>query len=335
MSKRNKTVYLILAIGVLLLTGCKNQAEAVTDSASDSIKTTIIGGRTGGAWSVFTEGIAESIRRENEHSIITVEPGGIVENPASVGTNTVPYGLSYAMTAYAAYSGNEPYKKAYKDIRAVSVVIPANYYQLFARADVTFDSLKEVIEHQAPLRLAVDQKGSAGEIITRHILQEYGVTYKDIVSWGGSVDHLSGSKTIELMADHRIDATGDAVSVPSSDILEASVTNQLKFFSLDHDVLKAAAEKLGMELGTIPAGSYNFLHQDLDTLYTPAILIVHKDVPEDEVYRIAKSIYENIDYLGTVHREFKNLSKENFSKVGKVPLHPGAKKFFSEQGLIE
>ncbi|MEH7226275.1 TAXI family TRAP transporter solute-binding subunit [Bacillus sp. JJ1566] len=334
MSHKNWTLSFILLLCSLLLAGCMNKVGAVSVGNSDDIRTTIIGGRTGGAWSVFTEGIAESIRRENEGSFITVEPGGIVENPASVGTNTVPYGISYAMTAYAAFSGNEPYKEAYPDIRAISVVIPANYYQLIARGDVDFDSLDEVIEKKAPMRLAVDQRGSAGEIITRAILNEYGVTYKDIASWGGSVDHLSGSTTFELMADNRIDTSGDAVSVPSSDILEAAITNKLKIISMNQDILQAVSEKLGMELGTIHAGSYDFLNKDVNTLYTPAILIVHKDVPEEEVYRVTKSIYENFEYLSTVHKEFKNLSDENFSKVGKVPLHPGAKKFLKEQGLI-
>ncbi|MFS0824024.1 TAXI family TRAP transporter solute-binding subunit [Bacillus sp. 1P02SD] len=334
MFQRNWTLSFILLISSLLLAGCMNQVGAVSVGTSDDIRTTIIGGRTGGAWSVFTEGIAESIRREYKGSLITVEPGGIVENPASVGTNTVPYGISYAMTAYAAFSGTEPYKKAYPDIRAISVVIPANYYQLIARGDVGFDSLDEVIQKKAPIRLAVDQRGSAGEIMTRAILKEYGVTYQDIESWGGSVDHLSGATTFELMADNRIDTTGDAVSVPSSDILEASTTNDLKFILIDQNILQVVAEKLGMERGTIRKGSYHFLDQDVSTVYTPAILIVHKDVPEEEVYRVTKAIYENFEYLSTVHKEFKNLSDENFSKVGKVPLHPGAEKFLKEKGLI-
>ncbi|WP_453990276.1 TAXI family TRAP transporter solute-binding subunit [Bacillus nitroreducens] len=334
MSNRNWTLPVLLIICSLLLAGCMNKVGAVSIDRSEEIKTTIIGGRTGGAWSVFTEGIAESIRRENKGALVTVEPGGIVENPASVGTNTVPYGISYAMTAYSAFKGTEPYKVAYPDIRAISVVIPANYYQLIARANVEFDSFDEVVATKAPIRLAVDQKGSAGEIITRTILEEYGVTYNDIKSWGGSVDHLSGAATFELMADNRIDTTGDAVSVPSSDILEAAITNDMKFITMDHEVLQSVAEKLGMEQGTIPAGSYDFLNEDISTVYTPAILIVHKDVPENEVYRMTKSIYENFEYLGTVHKEFQKLSEENMSKVGKVPLHPGAKRFFIEKGLI-
>lgn len=323
-----------LFLGILFLTACGNEA-ASGSTVNDSIQTTIIGGRTGGAWSVFTEGVAESVRREHDGAMITVEPGGIVENPPTVGTGTVPYGMSYAMTAYAAYRGEEPYDKSYEDIRAVSVVVPANYYQFIVKANTPYDSFEALIENKAALRLSVDQKGSAGEIITRHILKEYGITYNDIISWGGSVDHLDDAKTFELMADNRIDATGDAVSVPSSDIIEASTTMDLKLFSINPEIMEAVSDDLGMETGTIEAGSYPFVEEDKDTVNTPAILIVHKDVPEEEVYEVTKSIYENLDYLGTVHKEFKNLTEQKMMDVGQVPLHPGAEKFFREKGFID
>lgn len=334
---RTFKIFSVLLLGLLVLASCGNKEASDSDKESvrNPIQTTIIGGRTGGAWSVFTEGIAESIRRENKGSIVTVEPGGIVENPPTVGTNKIPYGLSYAMTAYAAYSGGEPYKKAYENIRAICVVIPANYYQFIVKADSKYETLDEMIEDKTPMRLAVDQKGSVGEIITRNILKEHGVTYEDIIDWGGSVDHLGGSKTFELMADNRIDATGDALSVPSSDIVEASTTIDLKMLALKPETIQAVSKNLGMESGIIQADGYDFLKQDIHTLSTPVILIVNKDVSEDEVYNITKSIYQSFDYLGTVHEEFKNLTNKNIVNVGNIPLHPGAKKFFKEAGLIK
>ncbi|WP_170840717.1 TAXI family TRAP transporter solute-binding subunit [Oceanobacillus limi] len=336
--------YIILfcvVIGLGMLAGCvsldssESESSTLASEQNNPISSTIIGGRTGGAWSVFTEGVAESIRRENEDAVITVEPGGIVENPPTVGTNKIPYGLSYSMTAYAAYIGQEPYDKAYKDIRAVSVVIPANYYQFVVRDTFEYDSLDDVIEKQIPIRIAVDQKGSAGEIITRSILRSYGITYDDIISWGGSVDHLGGSKSFELMADKRIDIAGDAVSVPSNDILEASTKMKLKMLSLSKETIDFVSEDLGLVPGTIEAGGYDFLEKNVATVNTPALLLVNKEVSDREVYQVTKAIYNNLEYLRTVHKEFNNLKGENIIDVGEVPLHPGAEKFYREKGLIK
>lgn len=332
MSQRGIVTSLLGFIVVLLLTACNSWEQAEN---SENIHTTIVGGRVGGSWSIFTEGIAESIRREHNGAIITVEPGGLVENPLTVATNRVPYGVSYSMTAFAAYSGKEPYREAYDSIRAVSVIIPANYYQFIVRADVDFTSLDEIAEKQIPIRLAVDEKGSAGEIITRNIFKEYGLTYDDIISWGGSIDHLGDSQTFELMADKRIDATGDAISVPSGSVIEATATNDLNILGLNPEIIRSVSENLGMKAGTIEAGSYDFLGEDINSVYTPAILITNKDVPEEEVYLITKAIYENLEYLGTVHKEFEELTLHGMVDVGNVPLHPGAEKFFKEKGLME
>lgn len=310
-------------------------ATACSSEESETLNTTIVGGRVGGSWSIFTEGIAESIRREQDGALVTVEPGGIVENPLTVATNRVSYGVSYAMTAYAAYSGIEPYREPYEAIRAVSVIIPANFYQFITRDDVDFTSLEEIAEKQIPLRLAVDEKGSAGEIITRNIFKEYGITYDDIISWGGSVDYLGDSQTFELMADKRIDATGDAITVPSGSVIEATATNDLKLLGFNHEIIRSVSESLGMQAGTIEAGSYDFLDKDIQSLYTPAILITNKDVPEEEVYFITKAIYENLEYLSTVHKQFEELTLKGMVDVGKVPLHPGAERFFKEKGLME
>lgn len=332
-----KKLGLILILFIIVLSGCGEIDENGSTSPSEesSIHTTIIGGRTGGAWSVFTEGVAESIRREDQGAIVTVEPGGIVENPPAVNTGKVSFGLSYAMTAYAAYTGGEPYNESFKDIRAVSVVIPGNYYQFLVPKSLEFETIDALIKNKAPIRLAVDQEGSAGEMITRTILEQYNVAYEDIISWGGSVDYLSGSKTFEMMADHRIDATGDAVSVPSSDIIEASTTIDLKMLPIDEEIAQKVSETLGMEQATIEKGSYGFLEKNIHTLSTPVILLTHKDIGEEEVYQVTKAIYENLDYLGTVHEEFNSLTVEKMTDVGEIPLHPGAEKFYQELGLVD
>ncbi|MYL59729.1 hypothetical protein GLW20_19660, partial [Virgibacillus halodenitrificans] len=90
--KRNSVLLSLLIILFLTACGASGSASSEqTEGKNTALQTIIIGGRTGGAWSVFTEGIAESIRREHDGSVITVEPGGIVENPPTVGMNKVPY----------------------------------------------------------------------------------------------------------------------------------------------------------------------------------------------------------------------------------------------------
>lgn len=55
---------------------------------------------------------------------------------------------------------------------------------------------------------------------------------------------------------------------------------------------------------------------------------------DDMAYTITKSIHDNLQYLSTVHQDIQNLTPELMPKVGDVPLHPGALKFYKEKGVV-
>lgn len=104
---------------------------------------------------------------------------------------------------------------------------------------------------------------------------------------------------------------------------------------MEQETIEAVAAELGMLPGVITAGGYDFQTEDIATVNTPVLLIVNKAVPDEEVYAITKAIYESFDYLHTVHEEFRNLSTENMVAVGDIPLHPGAEKFYKEEGMLK
>lgn len=336
-------ILLVTALAAAAFAGCGGgksggpEKGGAADGEQDNrpINTTIVGGRVGGVWSVFTEGVAETIRRTYPGSVVTVEPGSTTGNPGVVSEGRIPYGMAYAMTAYAALKGNEPFEKAYPNLVAVSAIIPVNAYQFVVRKETGLNSIEDIKNKKYPLRISVDEKGSMADIITRAVFEAYGFGYKDIEAWGGKIFYLGGSKTFEMMSDGRMDAMPDALPIPSGDILEASATLNLKMLPLSEEAIAKVGEKLGMTKTTVPAGSYNFLDQDIPTANTQVVLITTEDRPEDEVYKVAKAIYSNLDYLYTVHKGFKDLNKDNIAIVGSLPLHPGAEKFFREIGALK
>ncbi|QQK74739.1 TAXI family TRAP transporter solute-binding subunit [Salicibibacter cibarius] len=331
-------IFIFIFFGSLLFTACESQEQSTEaesgESANESFQTTIAGGTAGGAWTVFTEGIAETIRSENEGSVITTEPGDIIENPLAVGIDRIPYALTYSVTADAALHGEEPYDQSYEDIRAISVVIPTQLYQFVIRANADFDSIDEIVEEQAPVRIAINDFGSPGDIATRTIFNEYGVTYDDIRSWGGSIDQLTTAQSFEYMADGRVDIAADIVPVPDSGIVEATATMDIDMLPIRQDVIDSVSEDLDVFFETLPEDTYDFLDEDIDSFNSPGLLITNKQVSEEEVYQVTKSIYENLDYLSNVHEDLASLDDENITEVGEVPLHPGAEKFYEEEGLI-
>ncbi|CAM9947772.1 unnamed protein product, partial [Chrysoparadoxa australica] len=69
------------------------------------------------------------------------------------------------------------------------------------------------------------------------------------------------------------------------------------------------------------------------TVAQPNLLVTTADTPEDVVYEVVKTMYENLPFLRSVHGSLNDLSPENALKGITVPLHPGAIRYYEEIGI--
>ncbi len=83
----------------------------------------------------------------------------------------------------------------------------------------------------------------------------------------------------------------------------------------------------------IPAGTYPGQENDVTTIAQPNFLAVREDLPEDVVYLITKTVYENLPFLQGIHAATKNMSLDRAIAGLPMPLHPGALKYYKEQGI--
>ncbi len=83
----------------------------------------------------------------------------------------------------------------------------------------------------------------------------------------------------------------------------------------------------------IPAGTYPNQSADWNTIAQPNFLATSSDLPEENVYMITKTIYENLAFLQAIHPATKAMAIEKAIAGLPVPLHPGAARFYSEQGI--
>ncbi|MEN0000713.1 MAG: TAXI family TRAP transporter solute-binding subunit, partial [Pseudomonadota bacterium] len=62
-------------------------------------------------------------------------------------------------------------------------------------------------------------------------------------------------------------------------------------------------------------------------------LATHKDLPEEDVYQITKTMYENLPFLQAIHPATKAMAVEKAIAGPPVPLHPGAARYYKEVGI--
>lgn len=133
----------------------------------------------------------------------------------------------------------------------------------------------------------------------------------------------------------------EAMSVPAGPPVSA-VTTAFANIGDDLAVLEFTDEQMAQANGdfgslwtryVIPAGTYPGQEEDIDTIAQPNFLAVNADVPEETVYKITKTIYENLPFLQSIHPATNAMSLDSAIAGLPVPLHPGAVRYYEEQGM--
>jgi len=83
----------------------------------------------------------------------------------------------------------------------------------------------------------------------------------------------------------------------------------------------------------LKAGTYSDQQKDINTIAQPNFLACRADLPEDTVYLITKTIYENLQFMRNIHPATKAIKLERALSGLPVPLHRGAARFFMEKGV--
>ena len=101
----------------------------------------------------------------------------------------------------------------------------------------------------------------------------------------------------------------------------------------DAQIAKANGDKELWTRFVIDADTYPNQDAPIRTMAQPNFLAVHADVPEESVYKITKTIYENLPFLRNIHKATTAMALDKATAGLPAPLHPGAARYFREEGI--
>ena len=112
---------------------------------------------------------------------------------------------------------------------------------------------------------------------------------------------------------------------------------KIRFIDLDEAAQKSGFYEKFPYFSTtvIPKSVYPNVDADTKTIGTGTLMIANKDMPDDIVYNILKGVYstEGKTFLVSAAGKIVNqMTPKNAFRTITVPLHPGAVKFWKEQG---
>jgi uncharacterized protein len=321
--RKNKVLVTIVLAAISIYGGfCGERTEAQTKRLS------IGTADTGGVYYIYGGGIAKLISSNIPSTVATAEvTPGAVDNVKMLQNNSLDLAFTKSDIAAEGTKGIGPFASTGR----VAVRVIANLYPDIAHAVVGANSGINKIEDMKGKRISTSAPGSGHEMVANKILESAGVQISEIKR-----ERVSLSESVNAFKDRKIDGFFFATGLPAASMLDLASTPGLGYKILDvQSYLKGITDRHGPIYieATIPKGTYGKLDQDVKTLGVPVIFVTTESMDEKLVYSMTKLLFEKKADLVAVHKEAQKLTLKNAVSVSSVPYHPGAIRYYREQGV--
>jgi hypothetical protein len=235
--------------------------------------------------------------------------------------------FTHTLTAYDSWNGVGKFEKegSYKGIRMMTGMYESVHH-FVVREDSGIKSMGDL----AGKRVNVGSPGSGSAANSTIILEGLGL-YDQV-----KINNLSFGDAGRAVGDGQMDALGMS-GAPMAAVVTLEASRKIRVLGLsDAEFNKIFAKSPFYYKTTLPAGVYKSWNKPTDCIAFQVYWIANEKFDSEAVYKMLKVAYDpsNKDYLKSVHRQFGGMSAalQPMKGLG-IPLHPGAVKYWKEQGM--
>lgn len=314
-----KTVRSFFAICALIIMAAVLPAEAVQF-------VTIGTGPTGGTYYPVGAGIAK-IWNDNvpDMKASAQSSGGTRNNIQLMESGTAQVIFADGLH-YDAFNGRDSYKGSPKKFMRAMVPLYTEAIHIVVRKGAGIKSLAEL----KGKRVSVGAVGGSVEFTADSLFKNAGIDVSGIKK-----EYLGHSESVSALQDKQIDAAITVGAIGISSVVEPMTLGICELIDVPDDVVEKMIKATPYYAPlTIPAGSYSGQTADVKTFSSPNILAVDQKMDEASVYLMTKALFEHKNDLVTISARMSMMDPA-FVKNIKIPLHPGAEKYYKEIGVIK
>jgi TRAP transporter TAXI family solute receptor len=277
-----------------------------------------------------------SIKLAKDHKITAtaINSAGSGENVEMLKNKEADMAILQALFGQEAYNGTGKYEgKPMKEMRAITMLWEnVEHFALLNKyvKTGTMADLKNLGQ-----KFSIGKRGSGTEGSGRAILAALGMDPEKEMT----LEYLTYSPSASAMMDGRIVGANLPAGPPVAAVtqLYAQVGGKnvtvLDFSDEEMETLHKAYPIWTRYV--IKGGTYPGQEKDIRTVAQPNFLACRPDIPEETVYLITKTIFENLSFLHNIHKATMAMTVKRATLGLPVPLHPGAEKYYKEQGIIK
>ena len=172
-------------------------------------------------------------------------------------------------------------------------------------------------------------RGSGNEVNCRQIFKYFGLDYKNV-----NPIFLPYGETADQFKDRQLDGFVFTIGTPNPAIQDITTAQEVAFVPLEGKKVDELVNTFPFLVkDAIPAGTYKGQDKPVPTLSVQCILVVNKNMSEEDVYAMTKALYDNLDDVSKAHNKGSEISMERAAEGITIPFHPGAAKYFAEKGV--
>ncbi|GAB5445287.1 TAXI family TRAP transporter solute-binding subunit [Gymnodinialimonas sp.] len=273
----------------------------------------------GGAYYPMGQALSNNINNFAEgYTMLPIVTGGGAENPRLVAAGEVEVAIAPASLGFFAHEGRGPYPDPLP-IRAIGTLHSSVLHMVTLPG-----SGIEGIEDLAGRRVAVGPAGGGTLNLMRDIFAIHDMTMEDITP-----SFLSYADGFSQLADGSVDASFALAGFPTSAVVQAGATNELRFIELSDEMMATLLENYPYYSNvSVPEDAYG-TDAPITVVGSANMLITHADMDEELAHTIAEAVYGNLDALVAENALASGIVAERSLNLP-IPLHPGAARYFGQ-----
>ncbi len=199
---------------------------------------------------------------------------------------------------------------------------------IIARADTDIKSVADLKGH----RVGFGPPGSGSANMSKKILAEYGLTYRDV-----KPQFISATEQSQALKDKSLDAAMYTIGTPAATFVDLCTLNKMRIIPIQSDMMaKILKSHPYYAPSVIPAGAYPQIDYDTPALKWLGLVVTYEDLDADLAYRIVKAVAkDHLDEFKQAHAKAKKLTTAEMAAGMSIPWHPGAARFWEEAGIFK
>ncbi|WP_404369253.1 TAXI family TRAP transporter solute-binding subunit [Marinobacter sp.] len=248
--------------------------------------------------------------------------GGPMQNMALVHTGDLALGLTTMGPARESREGQSPIAPG-MEMDNVCAIFPM-YQTPFSVTALEKTGITSISDIPDGATIGFGPSGSTSDTYFPRMMETLGV---DFERRNGSWSDLGGQ-----LQDGLIDVVAFAAGIPIPAVSQLEVQTDINIIEFTEEEQQKIIDNFPVSEFTIPAATYSSLDEPARAVSMWNFAIANCDLPESFVYEVTKLTMENNDKMVSIHKAARSTVPENYDKNTVLPWHPGAARWFNENG---